>query len=149
MNIYMICTLWTPLQAERDYQNSYREILLIPLYIFYSLWLQLIIWKQFQQFKSYQNRKNIKAPTPSTILCFLITPPPWPIRSPQCKDGNSRFTTVPLKTDSLIAHKLMLSMFSILKSDYFPLRFLYKSNLRISTGKHCAFLQENILGYQN
>ena len=38
MKIYMICTLWTPFQAERDWQNSYREILLIPLYIFYSLW---------------------------------------------------------------------------------------------------------------
>ena len=37
MNIYMICTLWTPFQAERDWKNSYREILLIPLYIFYSL----------------------------------------------------------------------------------------------------------------
>ena len=36
----MICTLWTPFQAERDWTNSYREILLIPLYIFYSLWLQ-------------------------------------------------------------------------------------------------------------
>ena len=35
----MICTLWTPFQAERDWKNSYREILLIPLYIlFYSLW---------------------------------------------------------------------------------------------------------------
>ena len=41
MNIYMICTLWTPFQAERDWKNSYREILLIPLYIFYSLWSQL------------------------------------------------------------------------------------------------------------
>ena len=39
MNIYMICTLWTPFQAERDWKNSYREILLIPLYIFYSLWI--------------------------------------------------------------------------------------------------------------
>ena len=39
MNIYMICTLWTPFQAERDWKNSYREILLIPLYIFYSLCL--------------------------------------------------------------------------------------------------------------
>ena len=37
MNTYMICTLWTPFQAERDWKNSYREILLIPLYIFYSL----------------------------------------------------------------------------------------------------------------
>jgi len=40
VNIYMICTLWTPFQAEKDWKNSYREILLIPLYIFYSLWLQ-------------------------------------------------------------------------------------------------------------
>jgi len=32
VNIYMICTLWTPFQAERDWKNSYREILLIPLY---------------------------------------------------------------------------------------------------------------------
>jgi len=30
VNIYMICTLWTPFQAERDWTNSYREILLIP-----------------------------------------------------------------------------------------------------------------------
>ena len=41
MNIYMICTLWTPFQAERDWKNSYREILLIPLYIFYSLWIKV------------------------------------------------------------------------------------------------------------
>ena len=41
MNIFMICTLWTPFQAERDWKNSYREILLIPLYIFYSLWVKL------------------------------------------------------------------------------------------------------------
>ena len=34
----MICTLWTPFQAERDWQNSYRRIVKIPLqYIFYSL----------------------------------------------------------------------------------------------------------------
>jgi len=39
VNIYMICTLWTPFQPERDWKNSYREILLIPLYIFYSLWM--------------------------------------------------------------------------------------------------------------
>ena len=38
----MICTLWTPFQAERDWKNSYREILLILLYIFYSLWLYLV-----------------------------------------------------------------------------------------------------------
>ena len=42
MNIYMICTLWTPFQAERDWKNSYREILLIPLYIFYSLCILFI-----------------------------------------------------------------------------------------------------------
>jgi len=34
VNIYMICTLWTPFQAERDWKHSYREILLIPLYIY-------------------------------------------------------------------------------------------------------------------
>ena len=46
MNIYMICTLWTPFQAERDWKNSYREILFIPLYIFYSLcWESRIAWK--------------------------------------------------------------------------------------------------------
>ena len=38
----MICTLWTPFQAERDWKKSYREILLILLYIFYSLWLYLV-----------------------------------------------------------------------------------------------------------
>ena len=44
----MICTLWTPLQAERDWKNSYREILLIPLYIFYSLCLQTRSWEGFR-----------------------------------------------------------------------------------------------------
>ena len=32
MNIYMNCTLWTPFQAERDWQNSYRGIVSIPFY---------------------------------------------------------------------------------------------------------------------
>ena len=39
LHIIVICTLWTPFQAERDWKNSYREILQIPLqYVFYSLW---------------------------------------------------------------------------------------------------------------
>ena len=43
MNIYMICTLWTPFQAERDWKNSNRDILQIPLlYIEYgtNIWYQ-------------------------------------------------------------------------------------------------------------
>ena len=56
MNIYMICTLWTPFQAERDWKNSYWEILLIPLYIFYSLW-----WQSLNSFKWYcKLSKNIE-----------------------------------------------------------------------------------------
>jgi len=48
------------------------------------------------------------------------------------KWGNVWFTTVPLK-----ALSDQLSMLIILKTDNFQLRFLYKSDLRISTaGKH-------------
>ena len=69
MNICMTCTLWTPFQAERDWKNSYREILLIPLYIFYSLWiyqtnLQNIPDKYSeytrQTFRLYQTRENFR-----------------------------------------------------------------------------------------
>ena len=34
MNIYMICTLWTPFQAERDWKKSYREISKFPSNIY-------------------------------------------------------------------------------------------------------------------
>ena len=53
MNIYMIRTLWTPFQAERDWKNLYRETLLIPLYIFYSLWPKYFSEKKDFEKKSY------------------------------------------------------------------------------------------------
>ena len=46
----MICTLWTPFQAERDWKSSYREILLIPLYILFSMVTHFY-------FKDVKNRK--------------------------------------------------------------------------------------------
>ena len=59
----MICTLWTPFQAERDWKNSYREILLIPLYIFYSLCIDVkhdilkikinVYWELNKRMKSF------------------------------------------------------------------------------------------------
>ena len=42
MNIYMICTLWTPFQAERDWKSSYREISKFPSNIYYILFGQAI-----------------------------------------------------------------------------------------------------------
>ena len=39
MNIYMICTLWTPFQTERDWKNSYRDSLNSPLiYALFSMY---------------------------------------------------------------------------------------------------------------
>ena len=52
MNIYIICTLWTPFQAERDWKISYREILLIPLYIFYSLCIGYFVIYQILKSKT-------------------------------------------------------------------------------------------------
>ena len=54
---------------------------------------------------------------------------------PLCKNDNVRFTTV---TKKLCPIKLkMISMFTILKKNYFQMWCLYKSDLRISTvGKH-------------
>ena len=47
MNIYMICTLWTPFQAERDWKNLYREILFIALYILFSMCNIHVCWTGF------------------------------------------------------------------------------------------------------
>ena len=42
MNIYMICTILTPFQAERDWKNSYRYSLNSPLiYILFSMFIPL------------------------------------------------------------------------------------------------------------
>ena len=83
MNIYMICTLWPPIQAERDWKNSYREILLIPLYIFYSLCIQqsnsslfewsvfhneVIVWKHLNEEFVFHVTINIHY---SFILCRI------------------------------------------------------------------------------
>ena len=48
MNIYVICTLWTTFQAERDWQNSYRRIVkfhsnIYSIFFAYSTSLLFII----------------------------------------------------------------------------------------------------------
>ena len=65
MNIYMICTLWTPFQAKRDWKNSYREIFLIPLYIFYSLWFFVIDF-------SLKSFYNVRCPLPNQLICYKM-----------------------------------------------------------------------------
>ena len=77
MNIYMICTLWTPFQAERDWKNSYREILLIPLYIFYSLWMQ-IVWRQriiYQGVWNKREKESTRPAIPYYCSCFADSTP--------------------------------------------------------------------------
>ena len=77
MNIYMICTLWTLFQAERDWKNSYREILLIPLYIVYSLWLKLFsscINSEFRQILSLCHCQVLLSKR-SFLLIFIFGTP--------------------------------------------------------------------------
>ena len=52
MNIYMICTLWTPFQAERDWKNSYREMVVSYLIQrwrcpIYNRTLKSFVWLMF------------------------------------------------------------------------------------------------------
>ena len=56
---------------------------------------------------------------------------------PSCKDDNARFTTVPLK----VLYELDIHVYNY----YFHLRFLYNSDLRISTaGKHIFYIIDKI-----
>ena len=43
MNIYMNCTLWTRLQAERDWENSYRGIIKFRSNIYSILFVKYIL----------------------------------------------------------------------------------------------------------
>ena len=72
MNICMICTLWTPFQAERDWKNSYREILLIPLYIFYSLWIyhSKVFSSELETLKSWISRSSNRYFGSQLFTCY-------------------------------------------------------------------------------
>ena len=76
----MICTLWTPFQAERDWKNSYREILLIPLYIFYSLCIFHIRKRFIKAYRCIYTKEMVFPVNWSASRVNNLVVQPWIIR---------------------------------------------------------------------
>ena len=109
----MICTLWTPFQAEREWKSSYREILLIPLYIFYS-------FSKFYKYVGWRNNEVVCKRNFNWLSIYRV----------ECPIHNGTFKTI------VWSSMKKISMSIILENEYFQFWFLYKSDLRISTAEN-------------
>ena len=94
-----------------------HKSLIIWLRIFETTRVKKLITEQIKKVKSIWHFFNFKG----TVSVILITP--------LCKNGNARFTTVTLKS-FVWSSLIQISMFIILKADFFSIVVINKSDFR-------------------